>query len=256
MDITGVIQEILEGDVDYNSILSSGLLSKLGSSANGICEAFTNIQSELFTANGVWTSPPNEICWAIALATAGSGGGGGSGPFSLAGFNPTAGDAGSPGGDGGDAVFDTTIIATGGSGGAGGVYLNNPHESTLPNCESNQYNLGSFSSFGPIAGSGSYYTRKSNEYHGITDPYWRYGGTGQFGGNGYVGEGGYTGKFGVQVLKDLSPSTGYPIIVGAGGAAGADHPTFTQQIASNAGRTARAATAGTSGQMLIIYSGY
>lgn len=241
MNINGNIEEILNGDGDYSSILTSSLLFKIAAALNGLGDAFDNISSQRITSSTIWTTPPSEICWLIAIGSGGGGGGGGAGPINVSGAS--IGDAGSDGQDGGISSFNSIEIGSAGEGGKGGVLgTSSLSQTSDPYCERNMYTLMSGSSV-PNAGKGAYVADKDHMRNGFS---------------GHDGIGGQTGSYGLSVFKDLNANTGYELIIGSGGGGGANHPALASQVVSS-GTFAKKlfnSTAGSSGDMILIYSGY
>lgn len=236
MDIVSdKIFEILNGEVDCNSSLTSTLFFKIASSIGGICDSMDNIGSAEFTDSGVWLSPPNEICWAIAFGYGGSGGGGGGAPRNFS-AGATAGDKGGDGLPGQDSTFSGTRVGIGGAGGAGGELGGDAHANHQL-CDKGEVRPVTTSSFS--TGVGAFWSPKAYE---------------QFKFGASFGYGGECGSFEMRVFKDLSPNTGYDVIIGGGGSGGNNHPILASQPDPNL--TFRSATAGSNGLMKIIYSGY
>lgn len=229
MAIDRNIEQILNGDGDFNSILSSNLLIKIVSSINGLNGVIGNIRSQSFTTDGIWNSPEREICWAIAIGIGGGGGGGGG----LVNLNatPLVTTAGS---QGGTTFFGSTPIAVGGLGGAGAQV--NPDElGSYPRDSNNRFRISNGFNYGE-GGRGGFSTLKPITVDCVATP--------------QSGQGGLAATYEIKVLKDLTPSTGYPITLGKGGAAGSDNSTVP-----DGNSTIKAAQDGEDGALQIIYSG-
>ena len=220
-EIPGTLEKIQSEDVNYKSNLTSDLFNSYAALINGLCNALGNIKCEEIPFGTTSWSTPNDQLFAIAIGISGSGGGGGSAPYDgVPGINNATVYTGSNGGNGGNTTFNNLLVAAGGSGGRGFTYRGNYDTG----------GSGGTNSGGPV----DPICQNRHTIKGLQPPL---GGRGAYAQNLIPvngenlalagGLGGESGRIGILPIGPITGGTVYPVQIGAGGAAGANHPDTT-----------------------------
>lgn len=240
---------IFETEVSYKSGMSSDFFEKISKNINYLCSLLEGMKCEVLPFGTTsWTAPAN-VKSVFAIGFGGGGGGGGAAPFSLGGGlnNSTLYVAGN-GVGGGISTFNGVNVGAAGAGGQGFRFRANSDSGGLAQGENSAFpNIG---------------FRNTDLYRvkGLAQPSGGAGGHLGFlftlNGVSYYnggGAGGSAGTIGFQSFTGLTGGGVYPVVIGGGGAAGANHP-FTATWASNTGRTLTNAQAGANSPGMIVIS--